>query len=196
MTAFVVNDEQLGIVARRQHDLFRRVRDGSLPAQHVLVGLQRLIEGEFNGRRCIIDGDAKPYDPVGGQVQRHVECGQLEFDPDKIQLYQSEKQRDGGRVSSETLFDEVWKTSKTKWVLNTNVLFHLLANTNLIPETWKQDDRGKSREIWFLGTLYWATNCRGVNLFLRWEGCVWRWYYRYWDENELGRTATVALLEK
>lgn len=45
MTTHVVSDEQLGHVARRQHELFRRVRDGSTSIDSVLTGLQKLIEG-------------------------------------------------------------------------------------------------------------------------------------------------------
>lgn len=47
MTTHVVADEQLGQLARKQNDLFRRVREGSLPTGQVLDGLQRLIEGRF-----------------------------------------------------------------------------------------------------------------------------------------------------
>lgn len=39
-----VTDEQLGRLACRQHDLFRRVREGTIDMDVVLDGLQRLIE--------------------------------------------------------------------------------------------------------------------------------------------------------
>ncbi len=45
MTKNVVSDEQLGILARRQHDLFRRVREGSVDVDAALDGLQAIIEG-------------------------------------------------------------------------------------------------------------------------------------------------------
>ncbi|MBI1984888.1 MAG: hypothetical protein HYS60_02125 [Candidatus Wildermuthbacteria bacterium] len=41
----VVTDETLGRVARQQHDLFRRVRDGTLDPGEISRGLQALIEG-------------------------------------------------------------------------------------------------------------------------------------------------------
>jgi hypothetical protein len=44
-----VTDEQLGILARLEHEIFRRVREGTLPVEQVLAGLQRLIEGDFGG---------------------------------------------------------------------------------------------------------------------------------------------------
>jgi hypothetical protein len=45
MTSRDVSDEQLGQLARRYHDLFRRVREGSVPIDVALKGLQALIEG-------------------------------------------------------------------------------------------------------------------------------------------------------
>lgn len=45
MTSFLVTDEQLGRIAKKQADLFRRVREGSLNPETVLVALQPIIEG-------------------------------------------------------------------------------------------------------------------------------------------------------
>lgn len=47
MTTKVVADEVLGHLARKQHDLFRRVREGVLDATGVLSALQNIIEGRF-----------------------------------------------------------------------------------------------------------------------------------------------------
>lgn len=47
MTTNVVTDEQLGAFARRQYELFHRLRKGVLPFNAVMYGLQRLIEGDF-----------------------------------------------------------------------------------------------------------------------------------------------------
>lgn len=46
MTKQVVTDEQLGKLSRKQNDLFRRVREGTLPVADVLAALQRIIEGQ------------------------------------------------------------------------------------------------------------------------------------------------------
>jgi hypothetical protein len=40
----LVADEDLGVVALRQHELFRRVKEGSLDVDAVIRGLQRMIE--------------------------------------------------------------------------------------------------------------------------------------------------------
>jgi hypothetical protein len=44
-----VVDEVLGKIARQQHDLFRRVKEGTLDSVAVSRGLQDLIEGRFAG---------------------------------------------------------------------------------------------------------------------------------------------------
>lgn len=46
MTKQVVTDEQLGKLSRKQNDLFRRVREGTLSVAEVLAALQRIIEGQ------------------------------------------------------------------------------------------------------------------------------------------------------
>ncbi len=43
----IVADETLGKLARQQHDLFRRVREGSLDPDRVFAGVQAIIEGDF-----------------------------------------------------------------------------------------------------------------------------------------------------
>lgn len=44
MTASAVSDETLGTYARREHELFRRVRNGTLPAEKALDGLQLVLD--------------------------------------------------------------------------------------------------------------------------------------------------------
>ncbi|MFZ5364999.1 MAG: hypothetical protein ACOZBH_02235 [Patescibacteria group bacterium] len=46
MTVKAVADDVLGALARRQYELFRRVQQGTLPADEVMRELQKLIEGK------------------------------------------------------------------------------------------------------------------------------------------------------
>ncbi|MEK7138411.1 MAG: hypothetical protein AAB787_02795 [Patescibacteria group bacterium] len=48
MTKTVADDSVLGKIARQQHDLFRRVREGSLDPQEVSRSLQAISEGCFS----------------------------------------------------------------------------------------------------------------------------------------------------
>jgi hypothetical protein len=54
MTTRVVGDDVLGVLAKRQNELFRRVQQGTLPANEVLRNLQNLIEGRlFSPREAL-----------------------------------------------------------------------------------------------------------------------------------------------
>jgi len=85
MTTSVVSDEQLGIFHRRTMDLSRRLREGTLPIEQVLAGMQDLIEGNFDkvpqGLRRLIDCDASAWCPNDWKVEEHRKGGQIEFDP-------------------------------------------------------------------------------------------------------------------
>lgn len=48
MTTRVVTDDKLGVLARRQNELFRRVQQGTLPVDEILQELQQLIEGKLS----------------------------------------------------------------------------------------------------------------------------------------------------
>jgi len=176
MTTHVVSDEQLGILARRQNDLFRRVREGTLSVEQVLGGLQSLIEGQFDavpqGLRRLIDCDSSPWCPNDWKVEEHKRGGQLEFDPAKVELYLSPGQKGERTIKGHELRKEL----EGKPVMNACVLDHLLANSNLIPEVWKQDEQGLTRYIYFWGTVYRASD--DGDLFVRclcWDDGRWRW---------------------
>lgn len=165
-TKSVVSDEQLGILARRQHDLFRRVREGTLPIGRVLDGLQCLIEGQQIGSH-VIDCDAAPFVPNGWILVSHKKGGVLEFDPSKILLHQEPKQKNGGTISGIVLQERL----ADKTCLNACVLDYLLAHTNAIPESWKEKDC----YIYFFGTVYSNANGGLCVRCLYWGGGKWRW---------------------
>jgi hypothetical protein len=142
-TKHVVTDEQLGQLARRQADLFRRVREGTLSVQGVMSDLQRIIEGGST----MVDCDAVPFIPLGleirpeDQLPGHVH-GQV--DATKLGLYLSEEQKNGSAIQGHDLRKEL----EGKPVLPANVLDHLLKHPRLIPEEWK------SKDVFFWGTVY------------------------------------------
>ncbi|KKW36868.1 MAG: hypothetical protein UY82_C0009G0001 [Candidatus Uhrbacteria bacterium GW2011_GWC2_53_7] len=186
MTTSVVSDEQLGIFHRRTMDLSRRLREGTLPIEQVLAGMQDLIEGNFDklpqSMRCLIDCDAQPYVPNGWKVEEHRKGGQIEFDPAKVELYLS-----NGQLGDKTIEgNKLRKELESKPVMNACVLDHLLANTNLIPESWKQDEQGRTRYIYFWGTIYRGGGGSLCVRYLCWGDGEWRWSYSWlglqWDD--------------
>ena len=185
MTTNVVSDEQLGVLGRRYHDLFRRLREGTLPIDKVLAGMQDIIEGNFDaiphGVRRLIDCDAAPWCPDDWNVESHQKGGQFEFDAAKVSLHLDDGQKDGRIIVG----SDLRKRLEGKPVLNACVLDHLLANTNLIPESWKADERGPTRRIYFWGTIYSDSSGDLYVRCLRWcsGGLCWRcrWLGRRWD---------------
>ena len=177
MTTKVVTDEQLGILARRQNDLFRRVREGTLPVERVLGGLQSLIEGAFDtipvgGPGHLIKCDVAPYIQNGWSVRPEDQItsavrGDLILDSSKITLYFSERQKNGKAIVGNDLHKEL----EGKPVLTAHVLDDLLAKTNLIPEAWK------GRTIFFWGTVYRVWDGNLYVRYLYWLGGMWNWRY-------------------
>ena len=91
----------------------------------------------------LIDCDADPFVPNGWSVQEHRKGGLFRWDPNRVELYLSERQRRG-----EVRGDELRKELSGRRVLNANVLDFLLKNKQLIPKKWKK------RSIFFWGTIY------------------------------------------
>ena len=68
MAAQAVTDEQLGRLARKQHELFRRVREGSLSLDFALAGLQLLLDGKTKASEGDLSG-WRIYEGVLGIVR-------------------------------------------------------------------------------------------------------------------------------
>ncbi len=186
MTTPVVSDEQLGQLGRKYNDLFRRVREGTLPIERVLGSLQDLIEGNFDaipvGLRRLIDCDAKPFVPDGWSIHPedqlpNVVHGELSFDPAKIAFHLDEGQKEGRTIVGNKLKERL----AGKTVYGAQVLDHLLANTNLIPDSWKIDEKGGTRYLYFWGTIYRDSGGGLCVRYLCFEDGQWRWGSRWLD---------------
>ncbi|MBU0625213.1 hypothetical protein KKF05_02615 [Patescibacteria group bacterium] len=114
-----------------------------------------------------INGDADPFIPHEKSwiIEEHRSNGQLLWDPTRVQLYLSKKQKSNRIILGRRLRQELQQQP----ILNANVLDHLLAHPHLIPKEW----RGKY--IFFWGTVY---RDRGGGLCVRcllWNGDKWDW---------------------
>jgi hypothetical protein len=129
----------------------------------VLRGLANIVVVKH-----IIDCDADPFVPEGWSVESHKKIGNLEWDPTKVKLHLSLNQQNGKCIEGNKLRAEL----ASEPVLNANVLDHLLAHPELIPEEWK----GKA--IFFWGTIYRCSDGRLCVRYLYWRDG--RWYCDRW----------------
>lgn len=164
-------------LAGLQIDQNQKLRNGQITLEQMEWWLtqtketrERLVRGthELKFVKHLIDCDADPYIPEGWKKEEHHKGGQLEWNPAKIQLYLSEKQK-GRYIKGYKLRKELAE----KPVLNANVLDYLLAHSELIPEEWK------GKFIFFWGTIYRDSDGGLVVRCLSWDGGEWSWRY-YW----------------
>jgi len=114
----------------------------------------------------IINCDADPFCPYGLEIESHEKDGQFLWDPEAIDLYLTESQKDGSIKAGNGVRREL----EGKPNLNANVLDYLLTNPNLIPESWQ----GKG--IYFWGTMYRTHGSLCVRSLL-WVGSCWHGHY-------------------
>ncbi len=147
-------------------------------------GARRLLRDEVEVREVehIVDLDAKPLIPFSDwRVEEHKPGGKFKWNPDQVVFHLSPSQQDGKTIQGEKLLAEVATLSP----YNANLLDYLLDRPHLIPESWKQDEKGQTRFIYFWGTIY---RDSGGNLFVRcphWHGGRWQAGYGWlgvgWD---------------
>lgn len=164
-------------------EFFGLVRE-ALEGRAEICRIERLTAEEITATLHIINCDADPFVPSGlAGVESHQKSGQFVFDPSKIDLYLSKKQKIGKVIKG----DELLKELANKPVLNANVLDYLLAHPELIPESWK----GKA--VFFWGTIY-----RGSFGFL-FVRCLcfrdgeWHSDYSWLDRDWLGSNPAALL---
>jgi len=147
-----------------------------------LKGFKDVLNGkaEIKYPEHLIDCDSAPFVPNGWSVEEHKKGGFL-FDPAKISLYLSKKQKKGSIGGH-----DLRKDLSDKPVMNANILDYLLAHPELIPEEWK------GKYIFFWGTIYRSSGGILSVRYLRWDGSEWGWYY-YWLDNDFGSAGPAAL---
>lgn len=137
-----------------------------------MEGVQRFLRGETSVTELenLIDCDTQPFIPNGWSVEEHVFGGQFSFNPTKVELYLSKKQKNYSIIGS-----DLRKELKGRKVLNANVLDYLLVHPELIPNDW----RGKC--VFFWGTIYRDSDGRLYVRYLDWYGFKWSWRYCWLD---------------
>ncbi len=154
-----------------------------------IEGAERFLRGEFILTQssvvlCIVDGNAEPLLQKGCIIVEHDKQGNLTLKREgdnllvngrKIEFYLSEDQQKGHSISGYKLQKEL----AMKPVLNSNLLDGLLANPELIPESYKKDADGETRLIYFWGTVYRTSSGFLCVRYLYWGNGEWRWSNRW-----------------
>jgi len=153
--------------------------------------LIRFIEEQ----RLIIDCDEAPHIPKGWEIRPEDQLpgavgGLLKFDPSQILLHLEEGQEGGDGIFGDHLAERL----SGKPLLKANVLDHLLANTNLIPESWKDDEQGRTRCIYFWGTIYRASDGDLYVRYLYWSDGQWCWDRDGWRDLVFDAQNSAAIL--
>lgn len=135
-----------------------------------LKGLKDVLNGkaEISYPEHLIDCDADPFIPNGLSVEEHKKGGMFKFNPEKVSLYLSKKQKIGIIEGN-----DLRKELANQPVFNANVLDYLLLHPELIPEEWK------GKNIFFWGTIYRRSDSYLCARCLYWNGSKWRWDF-YW----------------
>ena len=129
----------------------------------------------------LIDCDSTPFVINGLSVEEHKKGGLFKFDPAKISLYLSKKQKKGSIEGN-----DLRKELANQPVLNTNVLDYLLVHPELISEEWK------GKYIFFWGTIYRSSDGNLYVRYLYWYGSGWHWGYD-WLASDFVSDNPVAL---
>ena len=121
-----------------------------------------------------------PYD--GWTIESHKKMGKIEWNPDNIELYLSDKQKTG-HISG----NELRKELENKPVLNACVLDYLLKHQDLIPDSWK------GKNVYFWGTIFRSAHGNLCVRYLYWDDGRWNWHC-HWLDNDWDAYEPAALL--
>ena len=150
-----------------------------------LLLLRDFLDGknEIRPMDYTIDLDAKPFLPVGWDVEHHQNGGKFKYDPTKVKLYLSECQRSGCGSNGNDLLKEL----EDQKVMNANFLDFYLKYPHLVPENWK----GKS--IFFWGTRYLDPLGDKHVLSMYWLGQRWNQKFN-WINGMFGARSPAVIL--
>jgi hypothetical protein len=151
----------------------------------------------------VIDGDLNPNVPSGlyltGEGTEHRKMGKVTLEKredgklyangKEVVLDLSPNQQNGKTIQGHKLRKEL----KNKQILNACIMDALRANTQLIPEDWKQDEQGRTRYIFFWGTIF---RHAGGDLYvgcLCWGGGQWDWLCDWLGSDWGGQNPAASL---
>jgi len=155
----------------------------ALSEGNILADVLKVIKGqaEIKMLEHLIDCDSVPFPSDGWSVEEHKKGGTFKFNPEKVSLYLSKKQKKGSIEGN-----DLRKELANRQTLNANVLDYLLAHPELIPEEWK------GKNIFFWGTIYRDSDGSLYVRCLSWRGSKWGWDC-YWLDCGFNSDCPAAL---
>jgi hypothetical protein len=141
----------------------------------------------------VIDLDVSPFVPEGWSVESHRPCGSLLWDPAKKLRFYLSRDQQRTSIKGGDLRIELEKMPVVNAVLLDFLFARLKENPHFIPPEWKYDQLGRTRYIFFWGTIYRYDGGLCVR-YLRWNALKWEWAYG-WIDN-LWNSYYYALLMK
>ena len=129
---------------------------------------------DYNTAPLMLNGwSVKPEDQIMSAVRTDFTP-----DPSKLSRYLSKRQEGWNTIVGHDLRKEL----EGKPVLTAHVLDYLLANTHLIPCSWKKNMVGETLYHFFWGTIYRDKSGAPCVRYLFWGGGGWRWMWRRLDD--------------
>ena len=172
MKTNIVSDAELATFARRTNELYRRLTEGTLPANVVLGGLQGLIENRRDS--VVIDCDLPISHHLSCYLKRKDEdqllsrvCGKVTVDPaNPFGLFLAEGQQGSGRMTGHEVLAGLRSVGAPVYGI---AALNQFLEKGLIPESM----RDKSLFAW--GDIL---HNRFGSLFVQnldWVGGTWCW---------------------
>lgn len=198
-----MNNEELGLLTRRMDEIKRRLNEGTLPYDWVILKLQQVVEGQ---KPVILKRDsAKIFNPAEFVCESHTiwrgraDGTGLEGELDQDERSLALDELDLNKVRFESTLEKGEKVvrgeerllrlkAKPLIRLDPGWLTELLADTSKIPEHWK-----KMEHIPFDGQILRDPHGRRYVLSLYWHGKAWYWDI-HWFYNDFSADNPSAVL--
>ena len=160
-----------GAVIEQKHNFL-----GVLRSTHEIKAIEHAVDCSLEpskpGSNFTIELNKK-----GGVVRLERRGDDLYIDGKKVVFHLSKKQINGKVITGHNLREEL----SGKKVLSAIILDYLLVHPELIPESWKKDEKGNTRFIFFWGTIFRDPDGDLCVRYLCWSDGGWRTNYHWLD---------------
>lgn len=153
---------------------------GMLKAQQIPDAEEKRMNSLLLAKEPVIDLDSQPFLPAGWSLESHRPGGQMRGDlARQMRLWLAPEQQRKVYSGHEILRQLEDQPTANACLLDL-LLERVEQNPRVLPESWKYDDKERSRYLFFWGTLYRNEGALCVR-YLRWHLMQWEWSYGWVD---------------